>query len=139
MYLGVYSALVAPLVLLIQGVRIGSVGMAHIMIKYGLGVGVVFSVLFLRLGGMPPFTGFFLKRYALSIIVGAGYFWVGVGLVVSRVLALGFYLAVVVLLVLVGVGRPQTMRGGKYGGVWFTVFFCYSLLGLPVIGALGMV
>ena len=54
----------------------------------------------LRLGGMPPFTGFFLKVFALGMLLREGLVMVSLGLVICAVVNLAFYLNIILVSVL---------------------------------------
>lgn len=104
---------------------------------FGKGWGVVFRVLVLRIAGLPPFFGFFLKLFALSFLVGR-FECVSVGLilVVSSIVSLIYYLNLSVsIFKVVGVGDVVFVGREGVGLVGWLVLVGggLSLLRLPVM------
>jgi NADH-quinone oxidoreductase subunit N len=62
------------------------------------GLATVMTVLLLSLGGFPPTAGFVAKWYIFSAAVGAGYYGLAVIGVLTSVVAVFFYLRIVVMM-----------------------------------------
>jgi NADH-quinone oxidoreductase subunit N len=56
------------------------------------------TVFLLSLGGMPPTAGFVAKWYVFSAAVSAGYYWLAIVGMLTSVIAIFFYLRIVVMM-----------------------------------------
>lgn len=56
----------------------------------------------LRLGGMPPFSGFFIKAFSVYILVSGGFVLLRVFFVICATLRLAYYINILFLGVLCG-------------------------------------
>jgi NADH-quinone oxidoreductase subunit N len=61
-------------------------------------VAALMTVFLLSLGGMPPTAGFVAKWYVFSAAVNAGHYWLAVIGVLTSVVAVFFYLRIVVMM-----------------------------------------
>ena len=93
-YLLVYILLVSPLVLCFDALDTPKV--FHLLTNLPTGMAVCVMLFLLNLAGLPPFTGFFLKASAVSLLIG-DFPQVVLLLLLGRGLRLGFYLNLVVL------------------------------------------
>ena len=59
-------------------------------------VAALMTVFLLSLGGMPPTAGFVAKWYVFSAAVSAGHYWLAIIGVLTSVVAIFFYLRIVV-------------------------------------------
>lgn len=130
-YLFVYRMLLLPVILFLNQGGAMSVKVMAFMTRLRPRAAVIFRMRLLRLGGMPPFTGFFLKAFVLRMLVEAGMVWAGVGLVLRRAIALCYYMNVLMLTLLVGVRMGVGYREVRHP--WLMVYALgVSFLGLPV-------
>lgn len=63
---------------------------------------IVIIVLFLRLGGLPPFFGFFPKIFVLRRLINDYYFLLSFFLIIGSVMNLYYYLKILFIIVLIG-------------------------------------
>jgi len=80
-------------------------------------VAALMTVFLLSLGGMPPTAGFVAKWYVFSAAVNAGYTWLAIIGVLSSVVAVFFYLRIVVMMYMAepAVDRPALPALSRLG------------------------
>jgi NADH-quinone oxidoreductase subunit N len=64
------------------------------------------TIFLLSLGGFPPLAGFIAKWYVFSAAVKAGYFWLAILGVLTSVIAVFFYLRIVVMMYMTPGDQP---------------------------------
>jgi NADH-quinone oxidoreductase subunit N len=64
------------------------------------------TIFLLSLGGFPPLAGFIAKWYVFSAAIKAGYTWLAILGVLTSVVAVFFYLRVVVMMYMTPNDRP---------------------------------
>jgi NADH-quinone oxidoreductase subunit N len=64
------------------------------------------TIFLLSLGGFPPFAGFIAKWYVFSAAVKAGYAWLAILGVLTSVVAVFFYLRIVVMMYMTPSDKP---------------------------------
>lgn len=131
-YLILYSILLFPLFLVLIRGRVFSVKVMGRVVEMGAWVAWGFGFLVLRLAGIPPLGGFFLKGYALSLLIDGGYGGLALLLVFGSVVALAYYLNLLILRVVSGVGVGRVDRGGRVFWFWPTLFSLISVVRVPV-------
>jgi NADH-quinone oxidoreductase subunit N len=67
---------------------------------------VLMTIFLLSLGGFPPTAGFIAKWYVFSAAVKAGYAWLAVLGVLTSVVAVFFYLRIIVMMYMTPADRP---------------------------------
>jgi NADH-quinone oxidoreductase subunit N len=70
------------------------------------GLAALLTVFLLSLGGFPPTAGFIAKWYVFNAAVSAGYAWLAILGVLTSVVAVFFYLRVIVMMYMTPVDRP---------------------------------
>ena len=69
-------------------------------------VAALMTVFLLSLGGMPPTAGFVAKWYIFSAAVSGGYYWLAIIGVLTSVVAIFFYLRIVVMMYMTPSDQP---------------------------------
>lgn len=112
---------------------------------------VILSCLFvLRVAGIPPFRGFFIKVYRVYLVVLRGYYILSLFFVFFAAVRLSYYIHIVFFSSLYHLlGRPYSTVFGSYRLLVKPKFFGFAVnflmgfslvvcLGLPFIGALSL-
>ena len=99
-YLIVYVIISVPIFLILGVIEFQSVKVARIFQLILPTLFFFFSLLILRIAGMPPFSGFFIKAYAVAVMVESGFFLVPLFFVLCATMSLAFYINVLFLSVL---------------------------------------
>jgi NADH-quinone oxidoreductase subunit N len=92
------------------------------------------TVCLLSLGGLPPTAGFIGKWYIFSAAVSAGYYWLAILGVLTSVVAVFFYLRVVVMMYMsdgTAAGVPARVGGTGLTALAASVFLIIYLGVLP--------
>jgi NADH-quinone oxidoreductase subunit N len=69
------------------------------------------TIFLLSLGGFPPTAGFIAKWYVFSAAVAAGYAWLAILGVLTSVIAVSFYLRVIVMMYMTPTEQPVQPPG----------------------------
>jgi NADH-quinone oxidoreductase subunit N len=67
---------------------------------------VLMTIFLLSLGGFPPLAGFIAKWYVFSAAIEAGYIWLAILGVLTSVVAVFFYLRIIVMMYMTPSDRP---------------------------------
>lgn len=97
LYLLGYSVVLFPVIVVMNEAGATRMNMVTFIIYLGPQYRRFFCATLLRLAGMPPFGGFYLKVWVVAYLTWTGYGWAGVGLVLGTVISLGVYIRIVVL------------------------------------------
>ena len=92
----------------------------------------VFGGVLLRLAGMPPFSGFFMKAFRVYLLVDRGFVLLGLFFVVCATLSLGYYINVLFLGMLRGGVRGARKIGYEMSFVYM-IFTRFSIFFFPVL------
>lgn len=122
-YLLIYSVIIFPVLVCLKYFNINDIGMI-IKMKYKNW----FIFLILRMAGIPPFLGFFLKWYAFIIIFKFEYIFF-IFLIVCSVVIFYIYFRVVY----------DVLVMNYYNRLWCNVFMKRSALYLDMFGIFGLV
>jgi NADH-quinone oxidoreductase subunit N len=75
------------------------------------GLAALMTIFLLSLGGFPPTAGFIAKWYVFSAAVAAGYAWLAILGVLTSVIAVSFYLRVIVMMYMTPTEQPVQPPG----------------------------
>ena len=101
-------------------------------------VAALMTVFLLSLGGMPPTAGFVAKWYIFSAAVSGGYYWLAIIGVLTSVVAIFFYLRIVVMMYMAEpTGEAAVPRFSRFGiatlGVAMIAVFYLGILPTRVL------
>lgn len=131
-YIGVYIILLTPLILIIlffgsYGVKI--IGVLRRLKRVFL---FIFRLILLSLGGIPPFSGFFIKIYRLFIIIDEGFIIIRLFFVLCATLRLAYYVNILFLRIICG-GLVRLDPCQPKIGMGRALLWGFSLGGLPLL------
>ena len=131
-YLGVYMMILVPLVWVMSVFRGMRVKVLRVIVRYRRVTFFMFGVMLLRLGGMPPFSGFFMKAFSVYLLVDGGFALMRLLFVVCATLRLAYYINVLFLGVLsgrlVGIRRVKNEISSLH-----IIFRSLRLIGFPIL------
>lgn len=89
---------------------------------------LVMTIGILSLAGIPPLVGFFSKLLLITAVVNAGFIWLPVAAVINSVIALGYYLRIIVAMYFGGETVSCKVRGFAIPGIKLVVGVAALLL-----------